>query len=117
MKSMVCNYSSVEREIEAYVALNKVGKTSGSTGKQYVRQALDQFELHHGDRNYHFLIHEPLGVSLQFFLQISGGSLPIDYVKDLTSRILHALQFIHNVKVIHAGSASSDTMIFPLIQL
>jgi hypothetical protein len=39
--------------------LNKVGKTSGrSTGKQYVRQALYHFELRHGDRNYHFLIHK-----------------------------------------------------------
>lgn len=114
---MVYDYSSVQREIEAYEALSKVGKTSESTGKQYVRQALDQFELQHGGHNYHLLIHEPLGVSLQFFLQISGGSLPIGYVKDLAFQMLQALQFIHNAKVIHAGPASSDTTIFSLIQL
>lgn len=90
---MVSNYSSVQREIKAYEALSKIDKTNGSTGKQYVRQALDYFELHHGDRNYHFLVHEPLSVSLQFFLQISRGNLPINYVKELASWMLHCMLF------------------------
>jgi serine/threonine protein kinase len=109
MKSMVCDYTSVQREIKAYEALTKVGKTSGLTGKRYVRQVLDHFELRHGDHNYHFLIHEPLGVNVQFFLDISGGSLPISYVKDLASHMLHALEFIHSAQVIHAGPTSSNT--------
>ena len=103
MKSMVCDYTSVQREINAYEALSKAHKTSWHTGKQYVRQALDRFELRRGDRDYHFLIHEPLGATLQFFLNISGGSLPIYYVKDLASQMLRALEFIHGTQVIHAG--------------
>ena len=49
---MVYDYSSVQREIKGYEALGKVSKTSASIGKRYVRQALDHFELRHGDRNY-----------------------------------------------------------------
>ena len=100
---MVCDYTSVQCEIKAYEALSKAPKTNWLTRKQYVRQAVDQFELCQGDRNYHFLIHEPLGATVQFFLNFSGGSLSIYYVKDLASQILHALEFIHNVQVIHAG--------------
>ena len=100
---MVCDYTSARREIKAYQALSEVSKASWSTGKQYVRQALDQFKLRWGDRDYHFLIHEPLGATVEFFLNISGGSLPIYYVKDLASQILHALEFIHSAQVIHAG--------------
>jgi serine/threonine-protein kinase SRPK3 len=111
---MVCDYTSAHRETTAYKALSKAGKTSGSTGKRYVRQALDHFELRHGERNYHFLIHEPLGVNVQFFLNISGGSLPIYYVKDLASQMLRALEFIHSAQVIHAGLTSSDNMLCPL---
>jgi serine/threonine-protein kinase SRPK3 len=116
MKSMVCDYTSVQREIKAYEVLTEAGKTSGSIGKRYVRQALDHFELRHGDDNYHFLIHEPLGVSVQFFLDIAGGRLPIPYVKDLASQMLHALKFIHSAQVIHAGLDFSDTL-HPLMHL
>ena len=112
MKSMVCNYASVEREIKAYEVSTKLegDKTSGSIGKRYVRQALDHFELHHNDHNYHFLIHEPLGFSVQFLLNNSGGHLYIPFVKDLASQMLHALEFIHSAQVIHAGLTSSDTL-------
>ena len=103
MKSMVCDYTSVQREIKAYEALSKAPGTSWPTGRQYVRQALDQFEIRRGNRDYHFLVHEPLGATVQFFLNISGGSLPINCVKDLTSQMLHALEFIHSAQVIHAG--------------
>jgi hypothetical protein len=103
---MVYDYTSVQHEIKACKALTRVGKTSGSTGQQYVRQVLDHFEIRHGNHNYHFLIHEPLGVNVQFFLDVSGGSLPISYVKDLTSNMRHALEFIHSARVIHAGLSS-----------
>jgi serine/threonine-protein kinase SRPK3 len=104
MKSMVCNYSSVKREIKAYEALSKSAKISEAAGKKYVRQVLDHFELSLCDRNYHFLIHEPLGVSLQTFLDLYRGSLPIYFVRHVTYQVLHALEFIHGAKVIHAGS-------------
>ena len=113
---MVCDYTSVQREIQAYKVITKVGKTSRSIGKQYVRQALDHFELRHDDHNYHFLIHEPLGLSVQFLLDRSGGRLYIPYVKDLASRMLHALKFIHGAQVIHAGLTSSDKL-RPLIHV
>ncbi|KDR66909.1 hypothetical protein GALMADRAFT_106079 [Galerina marginata CBS 339.88] len=111
MKSMVNDYPSVQREIKAYEALSKVHKTSRSTGKHYVRQALDHFELRHDEGDYHFLIHEPLGVSLQFFLHISKGSFPIDYVKDLAFHMLRALEFIHNVQVIHADLQANNILL------
>lgn len=116
MKSMVCDYTSVQREIKACEILTKVGKTSRSIGKHYVRQALDHFELRHGENNYHFLIREPLGVSLQFFLDLCCGRFPIDYVKDLACQMLHALKFIHNGQVIHAG-LTSFLVLHPLIHL
>jgi serine/threonine protein kinase len=117
MKSMVCDYPSVQREIKAYEALTKVSKTSGSTGKRYVRQALDHFELRHGDRNYDFLIHEPLGLHVQLFLDIFGGSFPIPYVKLLATQMLRALEFIHSAQVIHSGLTSSDNTLCRLIHL
>lgn len=117
MKSMVSDYTSVQHEITAYEVLTKVGKTSRSIGKQYVRQALDHFELRHANRSYHFLIHEPLGVTVQFFLDISRGSLPIPYVQELASQILHGLEFTHNARVTHAGLTSSDNTPCPPIHL
>lgn len=117
MKSMVCDYTSVQREIKAYETLTNVENTTRSVGKQFVRQALDHFELHHRDHNYHFLIHEPLGVSVQFFLDIAGGSLPIPYVRDLATHMLCALEFIHSAQVIHAGvTFNSNTTLCPLIR-
>jgi len=103
MKSMVCDYSSVQREIRAYDALSKSAKISEIPGKLYVRRALDHFELSQGDRSYHFLIHEPLGVTLQIFLDISRGILPTCHAKELTYQMLHALKFINGTQVIHAG--------------
>ena len=101
---MLYDYSSVEREVAAHEVLSESAKTSEATGKQYVRQALDHFVLSQDDRNYHFLIHEPLGANLDFFLDITGRSLTIDYVQELTYQILQALEFIHGAGVIHAGS-------------
>ena len=85
---MVCNYSSVQREIKAHEVLSKATE-SEAAGKQHVRQALDHFELSQDDRNYHFLIHEPLGVTLQLFLEYSRGSLPIEFVWHVTYRMLY----------------------------
>jgi hypothetical protein len=45
MKSMVCDYSSVQREIKAYKALSRSAKINKAPGKLYVRRALDHFEL------------------------------------------------------------------------
>ncbi|KAF8891448.1 kinase-like domain-containing protein [Gymnopilus junonius] len=111
MKSMVSNYPSVQREIKAYDVLSKVSKTSRSPGKRFVRQALDHFEMRHGERDYHFLIHEPLGASLQFFIEISKVGLPIDYVKDLASQMLHTLAYIHSAGVIHADLQANNILL------
>jgi serine/threonine protein kinase len=118
MKSMVCDYDSVQREVAAQEALSESAKTSEAAGKQYVRQALDHFELSRGDHNYHFFIHEPLGATLNFFLDISRGTLPIYYVKELAYQILQALEFIHGARVIHAGSTlslSHHPLIYPYL--
>ncbi|KAF8891451.1 kinase-like domain-containing protein [Gymnopilus junonius] len=111
MKFMVSNYPSVQREIKAYDILSKVSKTSTSPGKRFVRQALDHFELGYNERKYHFLIHEPLGATLQFFLDIAEDGLPIDYVKDLASEILHALAYIHSAGVIHTDLQASNILL------
>ena len=79
-----------------------------TSGKQHVRRALDHFELYQGDRNYYFLIHEPFGATLQLFLDISCGSLPIDHVQDLTYQMLRASELIHGAhwQVLHGGPTS-----------
>ncbi len=100
---MVCEYPSVQREINAHEFISKTAKISDASRKQHVRQALDHFELSQGDHNYHFLIHEPLGVTLKLSLDMSRGSLPISYVQELTYQILLALNFIHSAQAIHAG--------------
>ncbi|KDR84397.1 hypothetical protein GALMADRAFT_237246, partial [Galerina marginata CBS 339.88] len=111
MKSMVCNFPSVDREIKAYETLAKEGKTNTSTGKRYVRQALDHFQLRHGDHNYHFLVHEPLGVTLDVFLDIAGGRFPMDYVKDFATDMLRALEFIHSSNVVHADLQAKNILL------
>ena len=113
MKSMVCDYSSVRREVAAHEALSKSTETSEAAGKQYVRQALDYFELSRGDRNYHFFIHEPFGVTLDFFHEVAHRRLPIDYVRELSYQILQALEFIHDAQVIHAGS--TPPLLYPIL--
>ena len=104
MKSLICDHGSGEREVAAQEALSESAKTSEAVGKQYVGRALDHFELGRGDRNYHFFIYEPLGATLDFFLDMSNGSLLFVYVKELACQILQALEFIHGAQVIHAGS-------------
>ncbi|KAF9479122.1 putative CDK4/6, partial [Pholiota conissans] len=111
MKSMVCGYSSVKREVRAYELLKKAGQATKLPGKQYVRQALDHFELHHDDRIYHFLIHEPLGMSLETFMEGCGGSFPVGYVKELTIQMLQALEFIHSAEVVHADIQPSNILL------
>ncbi|KAF8891452.1 kinase-like domain-containing protein [Gymnopilus junonius] len=98
MKSMVSDYSSIEREIKAYEVLGKAGKTSRSPGKLFVRQALDHFEL-------------PLGVSLQLLLRIFKVGFPMNYVKDLASQMLYALAFIHSAGVIHADLQANNILL------
>ncbi|KXN88038.1 SRSF protein kinase 3 [Leucoagaricus sp. SymC.cos] len=111
LKSMVYNYPSVQREIKAYKTLSESAMVSQAVGKRYVRLALDRFELAHGNRNYHFLIHEALGVTAEVFMGVCGGTLPIFYVKDLAYRMLHALEFVHNARVIHADLQAKNILL------
>jgi hypothetical protein len=69
-------------------------------GKLYVGRELDHFELSQGDRGYRFLIHEPLGVTLQYFLDISRGIFPIYCAKEL---ILPDAACFGTYQVIHAS--------------
>jgi hypothetical protein len=105
MKSMVSNYSSVEREILAYDALSAASNASDAPGKQYVRHALDQFKIDHAGRSYHFLVHEPLGISVDFLQKtLLKGRLPFDYCYDLVDYMLEALEYLHkHANLIHAG--------------
>jgi len=104
MKSMVSNYSSVEREIRAYDALSAASNASDAPGKQYVRHALDQFKIDHAGRSYHFLVHEPLGISVDFLQKKLKGRLPFVYCYDLVDHMLEALEYLHkHADLIHAG--------------
>ena len=102
---MVCDYGSAKREIRAYEALSSAAQITDSPrdGRQYVRELLDHFEICHSERNYHFLIHEPLGVSAQLFLNLHKGRFHINYARELALQMLYALNFVHKAGVIHAG--------------
>ncbi|KAG6898831.1 hypothetical protein C0993_003729 [Termitomyces sp. T159_Od127] len=71
MKSMVCNYPSVQREVKAYKAISKAAETTTMRGKNFVRKALDHFEVKIEDRNYPFLIHKPLGLTVEMVVAFS----------------------------------------------
>lgn len=45
MKSLVSDYSSVERELHAFDTLTAASTISKARGKEYVRHALDHFKL------------------------------------------------------------------------
>ncbi|KAJ3739984.1 putative CDK4/6 [Lentinula detonsa] len=98
MKAMVWDYSSVQREIEAYEALSK----SACNEKQFVRRALDHFVLIQNELSYHFLIHEPLGVNLQYIISMARGRLPISAIRPIIVPMVVALHYIHDAQVIHA---------------
>ncbi|KAG6902038.1 hypothetical protein C0995_005248 [Termitomyces sp. Mi166 len=110
MKSMVCDYPSVEREVKTYEALSDQ-RTSGLIGRHLVRQALDHFELEIEDRNYNFLIHEPLGLSVELFRTTGKGTLPILYVRILARQMLHALEFIHSANIVHGDLQAKNILL------
>ncbi|KAG6827137.1 hypothetical protein H0H92_013055 [Tricholoma furcatifolium] len=99
MKSLVSGYGYVKREIEAYKALQ--AKAKATVGMSCVRLVLDHFILEREHRKFHFLIHEPLGVTAEVFLGLCGGSFPVSCVKDFAYRMLQALEFIHKAQVVH----------------
>ncbi|KAG6898571.1 hypothetical protein C0995_009263 [Termitomyces sp. Mi166 len=111
MKSMVCDYSSVQWEIKAYEVLSNAAKTRCMLGQHFVRQALDHFEVDIEDRNYHFVIHEPLGITLQLFSNACDGVLPISFVKILAWHMLNALEFIHSAQVVHGDLQSKNILL------
>jgi len=101
---MVCDYYSVEREIRAYDALTTASNASNSPGKKYVRHTLDQFKIDHADRSYHFLVHEPLGISVDFLQTTLKGTLPFGYCSQLVEHMIQALEYLHmHANLIHAG--------------
>ncbi|KAG6834735.1 hypothetical protein H0H93_007754, partial [Arthromyces matolae] len=76
-----------------------------------VRYALDHFVLQIHDRKYNFLIHEPLGLALQHFLEASNhqGVHP-GFVKLLGFYILKGLQFMHSAKVVHTDISATNIL-------
>ncbi|KAF5327179.1 hypothetical protein D9619_004395 [Psilocybe cf. subviscida] len=111
MKSLVCDYISVRRELKAYEALAHASDSCKFPGSIFVRQALDQFNLRHGDNDYNFLIHEPLGPNVQSLLDHSKGRFSPVYVKSLAKKMLQALEFIHAADVIHADIQASNILL------
>jgi len=104
LESMVSDYFSIEREINAYDALSAASKASNAAGKKYVRHALDHFKIDHAGRTYDFLIHEPLGVSVHFLRMMKKGSLPFVYAHNLVVLMLQALNYLHtDANLIHGG--------------
>ncbi|KAJ3718143.1 kinase-like domain-containing protein [Lentinula raphanica] len=106
MKSMVCDHPAAEREIKAM----KTHPKGVQTGSQLVRHALDHFTLRKGDHTYRFLIHEPLGISLQYILNGFRGHLPIDYVRDIAFEMFVALNYLHGAQIIHADIQAKNIL-------
>ncbi|KAF9474649.1 kinase-like protein [Pholiota conissans] len=113
MKSMVCNHPSAKREVKAYKAIKKAEKTTklyGVKRRDFIRRALDHFQLRISNRKYQFLIHEPLGMSLSDICKIEGGRVPIDFVKEVTFKLPLGLETIHEAEVIHADIKESNIL-------
>ncbi|KAJ3772497.1 putative CDK4/6 [Lentinula raphanica] len=104
LKSMVCDHPAAEREIQAMKALPK------GVGSHLVRHALDHFSLHKGNLTYRFLIHEPLGISLQYILDGNRGHLPIDYVRDIAFKMSVALNYLHGAHIIHTDIQAKNIL-------
>ncbi|KAH0578851.1 hypothetical protein H2248_003043 [Termitomyces sp. 'cryptogamus'] len=112
MKSMVCDYSSVGREIEAYRLISEAVETSRLVGQRFVRQALDHFEIQIEDRRYHFLIHEPLGLTVHMLAHdVEDGVLSILSVKFFARDVLRALEFIHSAHIVHADVQAKNVIL------
>ncbi|KIM36880.1 hypothetical protein M413DRAFT_77652 [Hebeloma cylindrosporum] len=112
MKSMVSDYSSVEREIHAYEALSAAAKSSDAPGKKYVRHALDQFEIAHAGRSYNFLIHEPLGMPVKFLQGVLDGKIPFVFCHEVIFRMLQALEYLHkDANLIHGDIQKSNILL------
>ncbi|KAG6894571.1 hypothetical protein C0992_005552 [Termitomyces sp. T32_za158] len=111
MKSMVCDYPSVQREVRAYELLSKAD-ASNVYGMRFIRKALDSFQVEIEGRNYPFLIHEPLGITV-YSLAVTAydGSLPILYVKGLARDMLHALDAIHSAGIVHGDLQTRNILL------
>lgn len=114
---MVHDYPSVNRELKAYEILSKEATLNPSIGIKYIRQALDHFQIRHGEYDYHFLVHEPLGLNMEILLDQNGQGFQLWMVRDIASKMLHALKLLHNANVIHTRYDGLQNSAFSLIQL
>lgn len=105
MKSLVSDYTSVDRELRAFELLTTTASTAGdSPGKKHVRHALDQFKIDHAGRTYHFLVHEPLGVHFSQLQELYDYILPFGKSQVSILQMLLAIEYLHNkARLIHAG--------------
>ncbi|KAG6887367.1 hypothetical protein C0992_012606 [Termitomyces sp. T32_za158] len=113
---MVCDYPSVQREIKAYEALSKAAETTTMLGQHCVRKALDIFEIGIGNRNYHFLIHEPLGFTIQMVANMytykgNRPNLPASYIRRVARHTLYALEFLHSAGVVHGDIQANNILL------
>lgn len=74
-------------------------------GRNYVRLALDSFELP-GKKGPHVcIVHEPLAWPLATIRQMAGGKVPESILKPAAYWILQGLDYLHSVaKVVHTGA-------------
>ena len=93
----------VRRELAAYSHLDTI--TTSNLGALLIRELLDTFRATGPAGEYHCLVHEPLGMSMETLRQLSPGrKLPENVLKLFVIHLLRALDFLHtDAGMIHAG--------------
>ncbi|KAH8913606.1 kinase-like protein, partial [Atractiella rhizophila] len=91
------------REVPALHHLASI--QSDDVGKIGIRFMTEQFSIPVGEAEHTCLVHRPLGTSIQDLCDLSqegNGDLPVIFLKALSMRMLHALNFLHSeARLIH----------------
>ena len=102
---------TVRRELAAYSHLDTI--TTSNPGGLLVRELLDSFRATGPTGEYHCLVHEPLGMSMETLRQLGPGrKLPENVLKLFLIHLLRALDFLHtDAEMIHAGISISPELL------
>jgi serine/threonine protein kinase len=84
--------------------------TAGHPGKNVLRLVLDHFQLAGPHGTHHFLLFEPLGISLtEYRNRFPRNPLPENLLQHLLRLVLVGLDFLHQAGVVHTGELTSKS--------